>query len=166
MLKVLHIIGLVGAGKSTFIHRYLNEFPAFDIQKIYQRSGFSPADLHENHEAYERFIDALKYSVEKFTALVQGAEWIVVESSGINSALNQILMDYQVYTILITSKFPQTIYDERPYAKSLNDVIRTSIKEKIVPYDCIFDWRSDSWVRAPNKEVSSFFPGIGIAKKS
>src|SRR5271157_1759540 len=92
-LRVVHVIGLVGSGKSTFIRQYLYEWPAFDIQGVYKECNFAPDDLFENPEAYHQFRDALKYYLEGFIAEARAnaCPLVVVESSGVNQVLNGFL---------------------------------------------------------------------------
>lgn len=129
------MIGFVGAGKSSFIRQYLYEYPAFDIQTVYKEFNFSPAELKDNSANYRQFEDALRYSLENFfkEARLNACPMVVVESSGLNQALNAIITDHPVYTLWIDlgSEIPydEVFVEERPYAKSLNASLQTQ-KEK------------------------------------
>ena len=61
-IPIIHVIGLVGAGKSTFIQKYFPDLLVFDIKDIYENNNFNPKDLHDNPRSYLQFQSALEYS--------------------------------------------------------------------------------------------------------
>lgn len=65
-IPIIHVIGLVGAGKSTFIQKYFPNVPVFDIKDIYLNNNFNPKDLHNNPNSYLQFQSALGYSFSQF----------------------------------------------------------------------------------------------------
>ena len=65
-IPIIHVIGLVGAGKSTFIQKYFSNLPVFDIKNIYKANNFNPKDLHDNPGSYPQFKSALYYSFSNF----------------------------------------------------------------------------------------------------
>ncbi|MHA1619480.1 MAG: hypothetical protein ACTSVZ_09370 [Promethearchaeota archaeon] len=44
-MKLLHIIGKVGSGKSHFTRKYFPQAPVFDIKDVYEKYDVTPADL-------------------------------------------------------------------------------------------------------------------------
>ncbi len=108
MIKVIHIIGLVGAGKTHFINRHFPGIPEiFDVKTVYEQSQFAPGDLHNNPKAYEKFMLAMdstfKYFVENMQKLE--FEYVVCESTGINGAMNKTLRPYKPYILWIEPFF-------------------------------------------------------------
>ena len=100
-IPIIHVIGLVGAGKSTFIQKYFRGLPVFDIKDIYKDNNFNPKDLHDNSGSYPQFQSALDFSFSNFYKNLEtnNIPIGIVESSGINKGLNQILKKFFVYRI-------------------------------------------------------------------
>ena len=140
-IPLIHIIGYVGAGKSTFIRRYLRMFPTFDIKDIYQKNFFSPKDLLDNPQKYSQFQSALDYSFSHFykTLEINQIPIGIVESSGINRALNNILRRFFIYRIWIipydSNQFQSIIHKERPYAKELNTHLKEKFEQNKIPFN-------------------------------
>ncbi|XEO75187.1 hypothetical protein WKT22_00202 [Candidatus Lokiarchaeum ossiferum] len=147
-LPILHVIGLVGSGKTFFIKKFFSNVPTFDIKKIYEDFGFSPEDLHNQPEKYSQFQSALQINFEKFLAFVKMEKFpiVLVESSGINQALNQILNQYNNYRIWIKADISRiislNIYTSRPYAKKLNEHMLGLRKNRKIIFNNEFDLKS------------------------
>jgi dephospho-CoA kinase len=44
-MEVLHVVGLVGAGKTTAIRRFFPTFVEIDVQDVYRQHYFNPDDI-------------------------------------------------------------------------------------------------------------------------
>ena len=147
-IPIIHVIGLVGAGKSTFIQKYFPDLPIFDIKDIYENNNFNPKDLHNNPGSYIQFQSALKYSFSNFYRNLEemNVPIGIVESSGINKGLNKILEKFTVYRIWITPDHKRMqvkkIYEKQPYAKSLNEHMLTLFKYKKIIYNNEFIFKT------------------------
>ena len=154
-IPLIHIIGYVGAGKSTFIKKYLVKFPTFDIKDIYQKNFFSPKDLQDEPEKYLQFQSALDFSFFQFYENLEINQIPVgiVESSGINQALNNILRRLYVYRIWIipfelSHKIYQTKIDKgRPYAKDLNNHLREKFEKNEVHFNNQYSFKDESFMK-------------------
>ena len=147
-IPIIHVIGLVGAGKSTFIQKYFPDLPVFDIKDIYQNNNFNPKDLHNNPNSYLQFQTALEYSFANFYQNLEerNVPIAIVESSGINKGLNQILKKFFVYRIWITPDHKRMkikrIHEKQPYAKDLNEHMLTLFKYHKIIYNNEFDFKT------------------------
>ncbi|QEE17103.1 ATP-binding protein [Promethearchaeum syntrophicum] len=152
-IPLIHIIGYIGAGKSTFIKKYLRKYPTFDIKEIYQKNFFTPKDLLENPRKYSQFQSALDYSFSQFYKKLEinHIPIGIVESSGINRALNNILRRFFVYRIWIIpfnlNQFETQIYKERPYAKELNSDLKVKFKQNKIPFNNQYNFIEDSFMK-------------------
>ncbi len=170
--RIIHIIGLVGAGKSTFIRQYLYEYPAFDIQTIYKECNFTPNDLFDNNQAYHQFQDALKYYFEGFIHESQQNDcpFVVVEFSGINLLLNGFLDQYSLYRIWIDAGNPLNYDDlfleERPYAPELNQRILELWNNGEIPIDNTFNMERTIFSEELPSDLQELFRLLGKGKKS
>jgi GTPase SAR1 family protein len=156
-MQIFHIIGLVGAGKTTFIKKFLSNYFMFDVQSIYKATGFVPEDLR-NSKAYRQFADALKSYVDSFIICHQksNARAIIVESSGANRVLNEVLKQYRMSVFVvwicpnIISSHKPEFWKARPYGKSLNKHILKLFSQKKLP-----------WIHAKyNPSDNSFMPEL------
>ncbi len=147
-IPIIHVIGLVGAGKSTFIQKYFPNLPIFDIKDIYENNNFNPKDLHNNPGSYLQFQSALKYSFSNFYRNLKekNISISIVESSGINKGLNEILRKFFVYRIWITPDHSRMkskkIYEKQPYAKGLNEHMLTLFKYKKIIFNNEFHFKT------------------------
>ena len=147
-IPIIHIIGLVGAGKSTFIQKYFPDLPIFDIKDIYENNNFNPKDLHDNPNSYLQFQSALEYSFSQFYQNLEerNVPIGIVESSGINKGLNEILKKFFVYRIWITPDITRMkskkIYEKQPYAKDLNDHMLKLANYKKIIYNNEFNFKT------------------------
>ena len=152
-IPLIHIIGYVGAGKSTFIKKYLSKFPAFDIKDIYQKNFFNPKDLHDKPEIYMQFQSALDYSFSQFykNLEINQIPIGIIESSGINRALNNILRRFYVYRIWIIpfdlNRFQSEIYKVRPYAEELNNHLMEKFEKNEVPFNNQYNFLDESFLK-------------------
>ena len=121
----LHVIGLVGAGKSTFIKKHLDNYPCFDIQSIYTQNHINPQTL-KHPERYQQYFALLRQAFEEFVHHCQAEKGLIgiIESSGANHGLNQILRKHLSYVIWIQPDLNRLQDPEfiamRPYAPELN----------------------------------------------
>ncbi len=162
-IPLIHIIGYVGAGKSTFIKKYLIKFPTFDIKDIYQKNFFSPKDLQDEPEKYLQFQSALDFSFSQFykNLEINQIPIGIVESSGINRALNNILRRFYVYRIwvipfdlnLIQSK----IYKIRPYAEELNNHLMEKFEKNEVPFNNQYNFMDETFMKDLPAIFNNFF---------
>ncbi len=154
-IPLIHIIGYVGAGKSTFIRKYLSKFPSFDIKDIYQKNFFNPKDLKNDPEKYLQFQSALDFSFSQFYKNLEIYKIPVgiVESSGINRALNNILRRFYVYRIWIipfdlNDKIKQSkINKERPYSENLNNHLMKKFEKNEVPFNNQYNFIEGSFMK-------------------
>lgn len=131
-VKIVHVIGLVGAGKSHFIREFCPYAPVFDIQDVYKEYDISPDQLQGT--AYGQFANALAYTLDNFFRHYSAENLLLIESSGLNRALNRYLLAMSHDTILIESSYSDGIALERSYATDLNRLITHAIdKHEITP---------------------------------
>jgi len=159
--KIIHVIGPVGCGKSTFIRKYLHGYPVLDVKKIYEYTGIIPADMMDPY-VYRRFTDILKYLFDEFemfgdfqcefypednSAGGSGSDDILIcESSGINKALNKLISRYESIRILVISDFHKRIYKSRPYAIELNKIIFRKIRNREFRTDTVYYANGDVFI--------------------
>lgn len=147
-LPILHVIGLVGSGKTFFIQKFFSNIPTFDIKQIYEDFGFTPKDLHKQPEKYTQFQRALQIKLNQFLDFIKIHKFpiVLVESSGINQALNHILNQYNNYRIWIKADISRmkslNIYTKRPYAEKLNDHMLGLKKNRKILFNNEFDFKS------------------------
>ena len=152
-IPLFHIIGYVGAGKSAFIRKYLSNFPAFDIKEIYQKNFFNPKDLQDEPERYLQFQSALDYSFSLYYKNLELNQIPIgiVESSGINRALNNILRRFYVYRIWIIpfdlNLIQSKIYEIRPYAEELNNHLMEKFEKNEVPFNNQYNFMDESFMK-------------------
>ncbi|MHA1718173.1 MAG: hypothetical protein ACTSWX_00130 [Promethearchaeota archaeon] len=154
-IPIIHVIGIVGAGKSKFIKKFLYNYPTFDIKEIYQNYSFNPKDFQADPEKYSQFQSALDYSFSKFYEQLERKKLPVgiVESSGINHALNNILRRFFVYRIWIIpnkqseNSKPWKLYEERPYAEELNKHLMQKFEKNEVPFNNKFDFANNHFLK-------------------
>ncbi len=141
MPKIIHVIGFVGSGKTWFISKFLRDFECFDIKDIYEEAGFEPGQLYNNPTAYAQFQGALEYKIDQLMNNLPD-EWLVVESSGINRALNATLLKFLSYHIWVDQSIERIkeagIYRSRPYAKSLNRVLAEKMQKGEITHDMVY----------------------------
>lgn len=141
----IHVIGLVGAGKTTFINKHLSTYPCFDIQSIYTRNQIIPENL-KHPEEYRRYYAILSQTFEDFVHQCQSEKGLIgiIESSGANHGLNQLLRKHLCYSIWIRPDLarlqdPEFIA-ERPYAPDLNTyLLELYTKRRLHRIDLEFD---------------------------
>ncbi len=151
-MHILHIIGLIGSGKTTFIRAFLPLYPCFDVKRVLETHNYTLYDLQSSSVRCHLFSVALEAGLMHFLDVNREAPFLIVESSGINPPLNDFLRNYSFSNVLITSKFHIRAYNDRPHAKQLNELIRTKLKEKTFPLHSIYDWSHNRWVR-PLSEI-------------
>ncbi|MBD3351754.1 MAG: hypothetical protein GF364_09740 [Candidatus Lokiarchaeota archaeon] len=137
---IIHVIGYVGVGKSIFIRNNLSEHITFDIKEIYEYYGFKPKQLREI-EKYSQFASAIHYTIGNLVQNIKdtGKETLIVESSGINQAINRAIIPFNTLIIWIQSNFYKKNESKRSYAKSLNKILERKFKENQIKYDIIFN---------------------------
>ena len=152
-IPLIHIIGYVGAGKSTFIKKYLSRYSTFDIKEIYHKNFFNPKDLLDKPEKYFQFQSALDYSFSQFyknLVIIQSPIGIV-ESSGINQALNNILGRFFVYRIWIIpynlNQFQLKISKERPYAEEINSHLKEKFEKNEIPFNNQYNFIEENFIK-------------------
>jgi hypothetical protein len=128
MLPLLHVTGLVGAGKTTTIRCLFPEVKAFDIADIYRAHGITPPDFRDP-EKYKTFERILTIAFEEYrqTAEKTAQPFMIVESSGVNPLLNRLIDPYSPVTLWIVPD-PSRINDPtlltaRPHAEKFNAMI-------------------------------------------
>ncbi len=162
-IPILHVIGLVGAGKSTFIQKYFPNLPIFDIKDIYENNNFNPKDLHNNPNSYLQFQSALEYSFSQFHQNLEANKISIgiVESSGINKGLNEILKNYSVYRIWITPDLKRIedkkIYEKQPYAKDLNEHLLNLFKYRKIIYNTEYNFKTYDFSKRLPPILKEFF---------
>lgn len=170
--RILHIIGFSGAGKSTFIRQYFHEYPAFDIQALYKELQVDPSQLQGNPEIFRKFRDALSYHFTQFitNVVTNQSPFAIVESSGINLALNSLLERYSLYTIWIDlgKPFPydELFVEERPWAKELNTELENLWLKHEITADNEFNMQTGQFSHPIPNEFKDFFQSLRITKKS
>ena len=128
-MKIIHVIGPVGVGKTHFINRkFPQDLTVFDIKIVYEVNQFEPSDLQGNEHVYQQFIQSLTSLFQDYIENItkQGYEIGVCESSGTNAAMNMMLRKHDEYRIWIkpdTVRMRSTYLRERLYAKDLNKYI-------------------------------------------
>ena len=157
-IPLIHIIGYVGVGKSTFIRKYLRKFPTFDIKDIYQKNFFNPKDLKDEPEKYLQFQSVLDFSFFQFfkNLEINRIPVGIVESSGINRALNNILRRFYVYRIWIIpfnlnekmNQMKQSKFNkEIPYAEELNKHLMEKFEKNEVPFNNQYNFIEESFMK-------------------
>ena len=164
-MQIFHIIGLVGSGKTTFIKNHFPTYPTFDIQTIYRKYGFVPADL-KNSQRYHQFAGALQNYFISFLELQQSknSKVVIVESSGANQGLNAILKRCGIPVFVIWIQTSQTnppsseFLATRPYAKSLNlYLLDLYAKQKLLPIPAEYSWDTNKFIPVLPEPIQRFF---------
>ncbi len=162
-IPIIHVIGLVGAGKSTFIQKYFATLPIFDIKDVYENNNFNPKDLHNNPGSYVQFQSALEYSFLNFCRNLEERNIPIgiVESSGINKGLNDILKKFFVYRIWITPDHKRMqikkIYEKQPYAKDLNEHMQKLFNYRKIVYNNEFNFKTYDFSKRLPPIIKEFF---------
>lgn len=137
-MLLIHLVGLVGAGKTHFLHSFFPTSPAFDIKDVYEEYCITPQDLRRP-EIYSQFASAVEFTLTNFTRQFAGEPVGFIESSGINQAINRSLARYPHKTLWIQSHFSDKIALERPYAPRLNARILDAYHLRRIQNEWIFD---------------------------
>jgi hypothetical protein len=149
-MLLLHIIGAVGAGKTTMIRQFWPTYQVFDIKDVYTFFQFTPEDLRDS-EKYQSFANGVASELEGYCMECELAEQPIgiVESSGINKALNAALSQYEVCTIWIEGDPTQASTPEfeqsHPYAASLNAEILRQITDGKITTNLKFSMLTQTW---------------------
>ena len=140
-MKIIHVIGKVGAGKSHFITRVLSRkrqiLQKFDVKDVYRETGHTPKELMDP-TAMAQFSTAMEHKISAFVSAHRQMEGLfVVESSGMNKSINRALMTFEHDVILVTSPFSSSpkIHRSRPYATNLNMVFDRKMKRGEIRFD-------------------------------
>jgi hypothetical protein len=143
-MAVLHVVGLVGAGKTTAIRRFFPTCVEMDIQDVYRLNDFQPDDI-KSPENYAKFEAALKGHFENYLAEVTrlNQPLLIIESSGINQALNRLLAPYSPFIVWIVPDFARigdpAFLKRRRYAEGLNQVIWTKFNQRKLVVHATYD---------------------------
>lgn len=171
-IPIIHIIGCVWAGKTRFINQYWPNRTAFDIQNVYRDDQFTPADL-QNPGKYTQFAEALKTAFENYLFHLNEIEqpWSIIESSGINLALNKILQSKNVLTIWIHPDFRlitgEVFLKAHPYARDLNDLILKKKSTNQMTFDLEYYYERDGFSQPiPDEFKIAFTDPKAVSKKS
>lgn len=158
-IKIIHIIGFSGAGKTHFIRKFLPDYPVFDIKHIYQEYNFKPEDI-QDPTRYSQFSTALRYQLNDLMRKMQvhNSEILVIETSGINQTINDEITSQDRLTVWIQSDFYKTTEKERAYAISLNKAILKAIEQRKINCDIIFNWHFKKFMQPLPKEYQRIFP--------
>ena len=157
---IIHMIGLVGAGKTYFINRHFpQDAQVFDIKMVYDLHQFSPGDLHNNFEAYEKFAQALQSELKFFLIKTQqlGFNYAIIESTGTNGALNKALRSYKDYRIWIEPdkyRMDATYLRERPYAEELNKYLKKKWGKNEIYANNLYDPRFQEFDNPVPKRIA------------
>lgn len=158
-IRILHIIGLVGAGKTTFIERYLAKYPVFDIKRVYHESNFTPQDIKDPAK-YGQFASAIRFHLTNAIESIKKSEgeYLIIESSGINQTINAFVTAYDRLTLWIQSKYHLKAVKYREYAANLNRAIINALDRGTIRYDLVFDWSRKSFLDHMPAIYGALFP--------
>lgn len=162
-MLIIHVIGKVGAGKTTFIKKYFSKYPFFDIKKVYEKTGITSSNLREGAEYSEFTNTVYEMFTEKMRKAVEKKQPLIVESSGMNVYLNHLLSlvkDLDLYQIWVDCEITDTIYAERPYAEGINRVFQARIVNSNILFHTKFDWDVKYFTVTPPDHVLALNPKL------
>jgi hypothetical protein len=152
-MNVVHVIGLVGAGKTHFINAYFPKISdIFDVKMVYEQHNFSPELLHNNPQLFYSFKNTLRQYLGQFMEQYADLGFFIAESSGANSAFNEIFRDLKEYRIWIDpdyDRIDQIISSQRgSYAKGLNQYLREKYERGEIFFDNSYNPLTRTFKRA------------------
>lgn len=148
-VHVLHVIGLVGVGKTRFLHEYFPTLPVFDIPTAYREFIFSPNDVKCKTMIDRKYETMIRAMWNKFLSDHDPGEnlratfCVGVESSGIDQTLNVILVPFFPIVLLIHGEPPSLLDKEfwstRPHGPTLNALLHEKLTTKAISYNYLYD---------------------------
>lgn len=162
-MLIIHVIGKVGAGKTTFIEKYLSQYPCFDIKKIYEQTGFTSNNLSDIGDYTEFNNNLYQLLSQKIRTAIDSQTPLIIESSGMNQYLNKVIYlikDLDLYQIWVDCEIADRIYDERPYAERINKLFQTKIVNGHILFHTRFDWDVKYFTVTPPDHVLALNPKL------
>jgi hypothetical protein len=162
-VKIIHVVGCVGAGKSYCIQKTWPIFEVFDPKDIYEFDQFSPLDL-QHPDQYTQFVSALEVKFEEYIHWCREIRQPIgiVESSGINQKLSLLLSLYTVLTIWVipnlTRIYSPSLLQERPYASNLNSLILQKKADGGIIAQLQYNGNKNEFVGPIPEAFRQFFP--------
>jgi len=159
---IIHVIGLVGAGKTYFIQHYFPENTIiFDIKEAYELYQFSPSQLKDDPIAYDKFKQAIEGHIDMLYHKVLTSDWklLLIESTGTNRAMNSALHKYRPYKIWIEpdyKRMDEKYLQERPYAEEINKYVLKKWQIGEIQCNNEFDPRTNQFQNPIPKEIARF----------
>jgi predicted kinase len=163
---VIHVIGLVGAGKTYFIqHHFPQSAVIFDIKDAYELFNFSPSDLQNNEAAYTQFKQSIDSHIERMYHKILSIDEmkcphvLLVESTGTNRAINSVLYKYRPYKIWIDPDFKRMddqYLRERPYADEVNKYVLKKWQKGEIQCNNVYNPNSKKFENPIPKEIQKF----------
>ncbi|MHA1380782.1 MAG: hypothetical protein ACTSRG_20640 [Candidatus Helarchaeota archaeon] len=152
---IFHVIGLHCVGKSTFIKEKFPDAILLDMKRFYKTYDMLPASSlfkQTGRTLEQEFKAALKEAAKQHKPLV-------VESSGINLRLNQLLQEYDHLTILVST--PLEIINKRIAAQEkvefdpveLNNSILKRLANGTIQYDTKYFTQLDEFYPVLKKDM-------------
>jgi hypothetical protein len=159
---LVHIIGLVGVGKTYFIqHHFPQKAIIFDIKDAYELYHFSPNDLKDNTAAYEQFKQAIDGHIDRLYHEIINSDLrlLLIESTGTNRAMNSVLYKYRPYKIWIEpdiQRMDNQYLRERPYAGEINKYVLKKWQKGEIQCNNRFDPKTNEYENPIPIEVAKF----------
>jgi hypothetical protein len=169
-MQFLHVMGIVGAGKTTIIHQFWPTYQVFDIKAVYTFFQFAPEDLRDKGN-YQQFAQGVLRELESYceNCILNQQPFGIVESSGINQALNHAVDLYDVCTIWIEADPQQSDTEafrrERPYSANLNAEILRQFADGKIGYDLTYSMATQEWRGTVPLGFADHFPFIVVQPK-
>lgn len=162
-MLIIHVIGKVGSGKTTFIEKFLPGYPCFDIKEIYESTGIQSNELNMYGEYAHFMAEMVKGLTAKIILANKTNHILIVESSGMNQALNTCILQIKpldLYQIWVDCEINPKIYTERPYADRINKVFQSKIVNSNIMFHTKFDWDVKYFTVRPPDHVLALNPKL------
>lgn len=161
-MRVVHVIGLVGAGKTYFINKWFPKVSEiFDIKMVYEQHNFSPENLKGNPSMYLAFKNVLKNYLTQFVEKFESNGFFIAESSGANGVFNQIFQELDEYRILIEPNYDRikkVVETQRgDYAKKLNEYLSKKYETGQILFDNSYDPATNSFRKPLPNFLKNYF---------
>jgi hypothetical protein len=161
---IIHLIGKVGSGKTTFYEKYFAAYPKFDIKTIYEKMNIQSNELNDPgiHAEFDATLKEDLRSVLK-NAKLQQSPVVVIESSGMNQTLNNLISqikELDLYQIWVDCEINGAIYQERPYAERINRIFQAKIVNSNIIFHTKFDWDVKLFTVTPPAHIIALNPEL------